>query len=205
MKFSPKMIAAATAVTVVAGVGLVGTAQASATPAAPASTIQQTAPAPEDGRQLFAGLLFTQGPVADSLIKAGLFQGTPATLKTNRTAEAVAEVSALADAIEAANPGFFAQLSSDLRSGNPQRVQDGLADAAAALEGHVDVIVDEGHGNATCIVVMAVVVVNVVLAGNYAAAFNAEYAYDVQHFWGDVPILPMEDSIAQLAALLQTL
>ncbi|NJQ08428.1 hypothetical protein [Streptomyces lonarensis] len=209
MKFSPKTIATAAAVALIAGAGVVGTAQAS-TAAAPAShehlIEQHAATATEDGRDLLRGLVFTQGPVADGLIKAGFYNDTPEVLEHNRSADAVAAADALLDTIERNEPTFFADFSADLRSGDPRRVQSGLETATKVLAAHQTAIDEavEPYGQGAC--VMAIVAVNVLAIGNAVAVFNAQYAWDIQHFYSQVirGELGAEESIAQLATVLRT-
>lgn len=209
MKFSPKTIATAAAVALLAGAGVVGTAQAS-TAAAPAShehlIEQHAATATGDGRDLLRGLVFTQGPVADGLIKAGFYNDTPEVLEHNRSADAVAAADTLLDIIERNEPTFFADFSTDLRSGDPRRVQSGLETATKVLAAHQTAVDEavEPYGQGAC--VMAVLAVNFAAIGNVLAVFNAEYAWDVQHYWSQIMQgeLAAEESIAQLATVLRT-
>ncbi|MFF7035151.1 hypothetical protein [Streptomyces griseus] len=205
VQFSPKVIATGLAAAVALGAGVVGTAQASAAQTAPpaAVAVKKAASAEEDGRALFGGLVFTQGRVADSLIAGGYYRSSKETLKENRGVKSVAAVGKLMDVMEKTEPGFFAGLSADLRSGDPRRVEAALDHTSALLKNHVKVIEKSGDGS-TGACVAVVVAVNVAVVGNVVAVYNAEVAWDVQHFWMEQrPMLSAEESIALLTTLLK--
>ncbi|MFI9628830.1 hypothetical protein [Streptomyces sp. NPDC052042] len=206
MQFSPKVIATAVAAAVVVGAGVVGTAHASTAPTTPpaAVVVEKAATAGQDGRTLFAGLVFTQGRVADSLIAGGYYKSSKETLRKNRSAKAVAGVAELADIIEKDKPGFFAGLSTDLRSGDPGRVEAALDRTSGLLKEHVKVVGGmENSDTGLCAVL--IVVANVAAAVNMVAVYDVEYAWEVQHFWMDQerPQLSAEESIARLTSLLK--
>ncbi len=181
---------ASVAIAAVAVLGLGGAVaqQAVATPAAShvgsslASASLSKAEATRDGRALFEGLAFAQGSVAKDLADSGKFVDVAALRKKNSTAEQRQATSALLDKIQKERPQFFHTFSQKLRSGDPRKVESGVAEAgdilkslAAAAEPKAR---DTGTGTGRCATV--VLAVNVLVAVNLGGAVNVSVAVNIQ-------------------------
>ncbi|WP_353945226.1 sporulation delaying protein family toxin [Streptomyces sp. HUAS MG91] len=132
----------------------------------------------QDGRDIFAGLFFVQGEIGQQF--AGMPEYTEAekNYEANNTAEAKAAADRVMDVIAEADPEFFAGYSSDLRSGDPRKVEAGMADAVTLLNKLADEDAKElGTGDAKCVVsVLAVQSLVVVTTGGAAAVSVAVVA-----------------------------
>lgn len=126
-----------------------------------------------DGKALFRGVFFYQGDVARSLSTSGTITAPSDALKANATPDSVEAVDSLVAAIEADDPAFFADLSADLRSGDPYLVEQGVQRSGAAIESYAGVI-EDGGAEGLCLAT-AIVVVGfgwVVYAADIAVVLN---------------------------------
>jgi SdpC family antimicrobial peptide len=111
----------------------------------------------EDGRAVFAGVYFGQGEVGEQLASTTHFGGADvdALREANGTAEGRAATAAITDAVAERSPGFFGDLSSDMRSGDPRAVQRALARGAAQIKAvtREDSARDNGRADGTFVIV----------------------------------------------------
>lgn len=161
-------VVAAVAVTGAAAFTTIGSANA-----APANTTAVTAgsasaqkaklSAAEDGRQLFAGLFFGQGPVAGKLAAEGRLNGIEPGVNDNP--KAVRAVAELITKIERKSPGIFADFSHKSRSGDPRLVDQAMTTVSRVL---VDISSTKepapGNSDACAVLVVSVAVAAVVVA-----------------------------------------
>jgi SdpC family antimicrobial peptide len=179
---------------------------ATTTGSATADSAARATVSAEDGRALFAGLVFGQGKAGDALAEAGLFQDPQGLLEKNDTAEGRKGTALVADAIADRSPGFFTKFSADLRSGDPRRVDGALDAARGQLNGLAEEdklsTLDTGPDCAAVNVVLAVNAVTGVNVVNAAAVFN------VVTFWFAPPQsadeLGHEEAVAEITAALRT-
>ncbi|MFJ2816166.1 sporulation delaying protein family toxin [Streptomyces sp. NPDC087294] len=218
---------ASVAVAAVAVLGLGGAVaqQAVATPVAShvgssltsASASVSEAEAAQDGRALFEGLAFAQGSVAKDLADSGKFVDIATLREENSTAEQRQAASALLDEIQKERPEFFSSFSQELRSGDPRKVESGVAEAGDILKALVaeaePKAAGTGTGTGRCAAV--VLAVNVLVAVNLGGALNVSVAVNIQaagnvvnalNFWsssaqGENP-LTREEQIAELTQVL---
>ncbi|MFF2375181.1 hypothetical protein ACFVUW_12470 [Streptomyces xiamenensis] len=197
-----RFIAAAAAAAIVAGG--VGVASASATPS-PAPLVAVAQDAATDGQDLFTGLFFGIGPVADDLVAGGLFAGDDTgEFAHNATAEGRAAIAEIVALVEEASPEFFAGFASDVRSGDPRLVEAAVAEAVEELTAVVEVEQSEDFGSG------ALCIVNVAAAANVAVALNVASVANVLtqvNFWIEAPPangagLSQEEAVALLTAQL---
>ncbi|WP_179851099.1 sporulation delaying protein family toxin [Streptomyces sp. TLI_55] len=197
--------------------------QAVATPAAShagsslASASRSKAEATQDGRALFAGLAFAQGAVAKDLADSGKFVDVAALRKENSTTAQRRAASALLDKIQKERPGFFSSFSQKLRSGDPRKVESGVAEAGSILKSLAAAAepkaVDTGTGTGKCAAV--VLAVNVLVAVNLGGAVNVSVAVNIQaagnivnalNFWSSSAksenSLTRDEQIAELTQVL---
>ncbi|MFI1169210.1 hypothetical protein ACH4UM_38025 [Streptomyces sp. NPDC020801] len=174
------------------------------------------AEAAKDGRILFEGLAFAQGPVADKLAQSGKFVDVATLRKKNSTAEQRKAVTVVLDRIQKQHPDFFSSFSAKLRSGNPQQVESGIDEAVGILKSLSTTKVkagDTGAGIGRCANV--VLAVNVLVAINLGGVANVSVAVNVQaakwvtttsHFWSasekGQSSLSRDEEIAQLTQVL---
>ncbi|MFD9858287.1 hypothetical protein [Streptomyces alboflavus] len=116
-------------VVVGAAVGL--TVPAAAAGGRPLAAAHTAAPPSDDGRNLFAGLAFGQGEVAEKLSRSHLSDVSEGQAAKANSPGALRYAGHVLDRMEAADPGFFAAFADDLRSGDPRRVQSALSLPAA--------------------------------------------------------------------------
>ncbi|MDH6229327.1 MULTISPECIES: sporulation delaying protein family toxin [Streptomyces] len=215
------------AVAAVAALGLGATVaqQAVATPkvayasTALAATPEAKAKATQDGRALFEGLAFAQGPVAEELADSGAFVDVAALREKNSTADQRRAVAGVLNKIQKERPQFFASFGSKLRSGDPRQVESGIAEAGNVLKALVsstsskEKAVDPGTGTGQCATV--VLAVNVLVAVNLGGAVNVSVAVNLQaagnvvnalNFWSAAPqgesTLTRDEQIAELTQVL---
>lgn len=158
-----------------------------------ASAAHSKAETTRDGRDLFEGLAFAQGPVAEKLARSEEFVDIATLRKKNSTAEQREAVTAVLDRIQKQHPDFFSSFSAKLRSGDPRQVEGGLGEAVDILtslstaKAKAD---DTGTGTGKCVNVVAAV--NVLVAVNIGGVANVSVAVNVQaskwvvnqsHFW----------------------
>ncbi|GAA0336237.1 sporulation delaying protein family toxin [Streptomyces blastmyceticus] len=141
-----------------------------------------SAEANRDGRALFEGLAFAQGSVAETLGASGKFVNVAALRKANSTPEQRQAASALLDKIQKNRPQFFGTFSAKLRSGDPRKVQSGIADAGEVLQSLSSKSsarsADTGAGVAQCATI--VLALNVLVAVNLGGAINVSVAVNAQ-------------------------
>ncbi|MGC5054049.1 hypothetical protein ACLQ2S_21650 [Micromonospora sp. DT48] len=102
---------------------------------APAAvTAAQTVGTAADGAELVRGVFFMQGEVGRKLERLPYVFMDEERLRKNRSPKAVAAVSRLIEAAEAAQPGMLASVSTRMRSGDPYQVEEALTEAGAALQ-----------------------------------------------------------------------
>ncbi|MYR46122.1 hypothetical protein [Streptomyces sp. SID5910] len=169
--------ALAVAFTGVAAHGAVATSGSTATAAAHSAAPKVGSA--EDGRALFAGVYFSQGSVAEELSKSPDFRQVTKLSRENSTAEKHKATAAVMSAIEEKQPDFFRAFSEKLRSGDPRKVQSGIADGNTALRALAKDSADApdpGTASGTC-VILAIDVLVVVNAG---AAVNLSVAVAIQ-------------------------
>lgn len=182
-----RFLATMTAVTAI-GVGGVISSNASAAPAVNTAPVaaEKSGPAvgtDQDGRHLYAGLIFLQGDLGKKFTELGSYSGAPDSYRKNNNSEARRAVAQVLDAIAEKEPGFFSAFSTKVRSGDPRKVESGMDQAVKLL---ADVTVDEkdtdkssgdaGTGTGRC----AVIAVNVLVAVNVGGAVNVSVAVNVQ-------------------------
>ncbi|MFF1376895.1 hypothetical protein [Streptomyces sp. NPDC058308] len=182
-----RFLATMAAVTAI-GVGGVISSNASAAPSAKTAPVaaDKSGPVPgtdQDGRDLYAGLIFLQGDLGKKFAELGSYSGAPDSYRKNNNAEARRAVAQVLDAITEKEPGFFSAFSAKVRSGDPRKVESGMDQAVKLL---TDVTVDEkdtgknsgdvGTGTGRC----AVLAVNVLVAVNVGGAVNVSVAVNVQ-------------------------
>ncbi|MGW5350924.1 sporulation delaying protein family toxin [Streptomyces sp. NPDC004031] len=221
MKHHGRIVSIATAVVVTGAAALttVGSASAASadasnkTVSAKAANAGSAAPgklsAAEDGRQLFAGIYFGQGPVAAKLASHGVFKGFE--LSANDSPKAVHAVAGLADRIEAKSPGIFAEFSVKSRSGDPRLVKEATADVSRALAGVSDADLSAPPAaSADCVAlvvfvaVAAAVAAVVTVAGTGALVVNAAAVINVVVDTKPISSLPQDELMARLATTLRT-
>ncbi|WP_159106625.1 hypothetical protein [Streptomyces rishiriensis] len=172
--------------------------------------------ATKDGRLLFEGLAFAQGPVAEKLARSGKFVDVATLRKENSTAEQMKAVTAVLDRIQKEHSDFFSSFSAKLRSGDPRQVESGVDQAAGILKSLATTksrTGDTGTGIGRCANV--VVAVNVLVAVNLGGAVNVSVAVNFQaakwvvttsHFWSATEkgqsSLSRDEEMAQLTQVL---
>lgn len=120
------------------------TATAVCLAAAPAATAEpatksavSTAKAPAvsvkaDGEDVFRGLFFAQGKVGQELAHLDLFAEARQHLD-NDSYDEIRASNAVVELINKKSPGFFAEFSGNVRSGNPRQVEQAVIDAQNML------------------------------------------------------------------------
>ena len=113
-----------------------------------------------DGKDLFRSIFFLQGDATRALISEGALSPRPEAMKTSRSAEMIEAVDTVIDGIDAEHPGFFADFSANLRSGDPYAVEQALVGVADVVEEHFKVIdaTNGGDGQGACLAVALAVV-----------------------------------------------
>ncbi|WP_103501956.1 MULTISPECIES: sporulation delaying protein family toxin [unclassified Streptomyces] len=209
MKKSHRLIA------VVAAAALLGTGAATAGAASsagghgsPAVTTPLT-DATADGEALFAGIFFGQGQIGESLKSQLKYSDPEGQLEANKSAEAVDYVASLQAAMAESSPGFFADFSTRVRSGDPRQVEAALNDAGKLLEEGAQIVgadLPDGTGQAVFVFNIAVLV-NVGVGVNVAAIAVAAAVVEVQ-MWSVIEIqsdLDRERAVATLTKVLATI
>lgn len=197
--------AAATALVAAGFHAVPAVASTTATASVTASVDAQQQDADADGKDLFRGVHFFQGELADTLVDAKIVESPRGGLKTATTPEATAAVDALISAIEAEDPTFFAELSADLRSGDPYRVDEALQRSSEHIAAHGSLIDDDGTNQGACMVLAlaaAVVVVGfgwAVYAADVAVALNRYVAVTqpVQELTAEQFVAKLTPALAQ--------
>ncbi|MFI5825306.1 hypothetical protein ACIA8I_40585 [Streptomyces rishiriensis] len=172
----------------------------------------------KDGRLLFEGLAFAQGPVAEKLAQSGKFVDVATLRKENSTAEQRKAVTAVLDRTQKEHPDFFSSFSAKLRSGDPRQVESGVDQAASILKSPSTTnsrTGDTGTGIGIGRCANVVVAVNVLVAVNLGGAVNVSVAVNFQaakwvvttsHFWSATEkgqsSLSRDEEIAQLTQVL---
>ncbi|MFC9177503.1 sporulation delaying protein family toxin [Streptomyces sp. NPDC057107] len=181
-------------------------ADTAAVTAGPAAAQKTELPAAEDGRQLFAGLFFAQGPVAAKLAAEGKLSGVDQGVNDNPKAlRAVAE---LITKIERKSPGIFADFSQKARSGDPRLVDQTMTELSRVLvgiaSGSGQAPTDQGACAAVVVAVaVAAVVVAVATGGffiNAAAVINV-----VVREPAPMETLSRDELVAGLTTVLRTI
>ncbi|MBH1938631.1 hypothetical protein I5Q34_30970 [Streptomyces sp. AV19] len=211
------------AIAAVAVLGLGGVVAQEATASSATSHAASTTPAAKskadatrDGRALFEGLTFAQGPVAEKLAHSGKFVDVAALRKKNSTADQRKAVTAVLDGIQKQRPDFFSSFSAKLRSGDPRQVKGGIAEAADILKSLSTTKVKNigtGAGTGECVNVVAavniLVAVNLGGVANVSVAVNAQaskWVVNTSHFWSSFErgqsSLNRDEEIAQLTQVL---
>lgn len=202
-----RLIAGIAAVALVGtGLAMGGTAMASSAPSSAPSAVAPLSDAAEDGRALFSGLFFAHGPVGEALATQLRFSDPEGLLERNKSRKGRQAIASIEKAVEAASPGFFADFSRKIRSGDPRLVDQALHGAGAVLERaaeEVDETIPDGTGQ-------ALLVFNVVMAVNISHAVNvivvAAVAFEIA-FW-EMPhevYLDRDEAVADLTKLLRTI
>ncbi|MFB7913148.1 sporulation delaying protein family toxin [Streptomyces sp. NPDC056061] len=157
-------IVAAAAVTGAAAFTTVGSANAApahvntkAVSAGSESAEQSELSAVEDGHQLFAGLFFGQGPVAQKLAADGRLNGVEPGV--NDTPEAIRAVATVIKKIELRSPGVFADFSAKARSGDPRLVDQAMTSVSRLLVDASDSDGTTPSESGTCAVLVVTVAV----------------------------------------------
>ncbi|KNB52795.1 hypothetical protein [Streptomyces caatingaensis] len=186
---SKRIIAAVTAVAAL-GVGGLTTQSAMATPSSHAAVAKPKAKVGSvaDGRDLFAGVFFLQGDTGKALTKSPYFKDPKGQFAKNNTAEGKKATARILDRVAAKDPKLFATLSTQLRSGDPRKVEAALERGgkvlASVIDRHDIKGVETGAGVGQCAV--AVAVAFSVAAGNLGAAVNVVVGVNVLtkvNFW----------------------
>lgn len=86
-----------------------------------------------DGAALLRGVFFAQGAIGSKLSTLPYFYLSEEDFERNRSAEVVAVVDQIIAALEEITPGFLGEFSTQMRSGNPFRVEKALRAAGSAL------------------------------------------------------------------------
>lgn len=86
-----------------------------------------------DGAALLRGVFFAQGEIGTKLSALPFFYLSDEDFERNRSAEVVAVVDQIIVAIEEITPGFLGNFSTQLRSGDPFKVERALRGAGEAL------------------------------------------------------------------------
>lgn len=160
-----------------------------------------------DGRALFSGIFFGQGAAAKELVKLDSFSAMKEAQRKGDPHSRKASHAVLAE-IQRNDPGFLAEFSAEVRSGDPFRVEQALLSGGEELAGVVERQGDDQPTQVgTCFWVVAVV--TVVAAGNAAVAVNAVYAgnvaWTVNWAWSspkDGNSLARERAVAEFTQLL---
>ncbi|MFE2294292.1 hypothetical protein [Streptomyces sp. NPDC059452] len=179
------------AVAAVALVGVFGVSAANAAPvpsvgtgsvAAAAEASRSAVGTEADGRELLAGLFFLQGETGKKFTELRSYTGAKDAYRENANAESRKAVGELLDIIAAKDSGFFSTFSSQLRSGDPRKVEAGM-NAAVKLLTKVTVDAEEagnakdiGAGTGYC----AVLALNVLIVVNAGGAVNVSVAINLQ-------------------------
>src|SRR5690625_3135663 len=86
-----------------------------------------------DGKDLFGSIFFLQGDATDTLISEGILSPGPKAAGITRSPDMLDVVDTIINGIDTESPTFFADLSADLRSGDPYAVEQALVAAAAQI------------------------------------------------------------------------
>ncbi|WP_019547136.1 hypothetical protein [Streptomyces sulphureus] len=164
---------------VAAALALGGATTAYAASQAPTAEVSATVPvsgkvgAADDGRSLFRGILFGQGEVAEKLGESEeLFATMGEGYEKNNSSDVLKAGDAVMDAVEKNRPGAMAEFSTEMRSGDVERVQTALQKTTDDLV-DVGVIAEEkDDASGTCLYV-AVGAALVHVAGGLTAAVVA--------------------------------
>lgn len=214
-----RRIALLAAVTLVLSPTIATTASAQDGPSRNSDTRVSVPAAKYDGRDVYRGIFFGQGEVAEQLAETESFSAMKEGMALNNTPEAQATADTLMDIIEENSPGFFDRFGIGVLSGNPMRVQSALEDGTKQLEtAAVTIEQDDAMVEPMSPVAVVVAVVHVlaaVTAGNLAAAVNVatggNWVYAQNWLWGgnsattaaDAPSLTKEQAIAELTSALR--
>lgn len=155
----------------------------------------------QDGKDLFRGVHFFQGEVAEALVSAGAVTAADDALEAGREKEAVAMVDDLIAAIEKDDPAFFAQLSADLRSGDPYLVEDALTRGSERIQQNLE-IVDDGLAEGQCIAVALAIVGFVAVVYSIHTAIALDVTIMAEHIQIMGGELTTQELVAQLTPLL---
>ncbi|MCK8681327.1 hypothetical protein [Streptomyces lichenis] len=181
-----RILATVAAVTAI-GVGGVATSNASAAPSTGTAPVAAHRSGPavgtvQDGRDVYAGLIFLQGDLGRKFAELGPYTGAAESYRKNDNAEARQAVAQVLDAIAEKDSGFFSAFSTQVRSGDPRKVESGMDRAVKLL---TEVTVDEkdttspkalGAGDGRC----AVLALNVLIVVNVGGAVNVSVAVNLQ-------------------------
>ncbi|MCS0601410.1 sporulation delaying protein family toxin [Streptomyces sp. LP11] len=85
-----------------------------------------------DGEDVFRGLFFAQGKVGQELAHLDLFAEARQHLD-NDSYDEIRASNAVVELINKKSPGFFAEFSGNVRSGNPRQVEQAVIDAQNML------------------------------------------------------------------------
>ncbi|MER5730378.1 hypothetical protein ABT084_18940 [Streptomyces sp. NPDC002138] len=96
------------------------------------ATARPSVSAKADGEKVFRGLFFGQGQVGADLSKLDLFAEARQHVD-NDDLEEVRASNVVIDLINKHSPGFFADFSTQTRSGNPRKVEKAVTDAQSML------------------------------------------------------------------------
>ncbi|MBH1933015.1 sporulation delaying protein family toxin [Streptomyces sp. AV19] len=165
--------ALAVSLTGVAAQGAVASSASHQSAAAVAGPAVGTA---KDGRDLFAGVIFSQGKVAEQVGKSSYFKLVSELHEKNSTKKNEKAVAQIMDQVEKKNPGFFKKFSAKLRSGDPRKVQSGINDAGRVLGTMSKKDVADIPNGGEC----AILAVSVLVVLNAGAAINLSVAVGVQ-------------------------
>ncbi|MEV0633393.1 hypothetical protein AB0I77_00125 [Streptomyces sp. NPDC050619] len=179
------------AAAVLAG-GVATVAQTSASAAGTSSTVSaaDVVDARADGRDLFSGLYFGQGPIGKKLINSEAFMGDrTGELKKNGTPDRRKMIAALTAVIDKSSPDFFARFSEDIRSGDPYTVQKAFENGINELNKVAKIQKDDGTGTGKCFAALnAIAYANVGYLANVVAGLNfatqANVLFELNFWWG---------------------
>ncbi|MGW7102481.1 sporulation delaying protein family toxin [Streptomyces sp. NPDC054838] len=172
-----------------------------------------------DGEKVFRGLFFGQGQVGTRLSQLDLFAEARQHLD-NDDLEEVRASNAVIDLINKRSPGFFAELSTQTRSGDPRKVEKAVTDAqnmllSVAQKDDKATPVENGqlcgvtvavgaavvHIAAVVTAAGAVVTVTVAVGANFVKGKN--WFWSPQPTTGDGTPLSKDEAVAQVTKALK--
>lgn len=128
--------------------------------------------AEQDGKDLFRGVFFMQGEVAEDLIAQGVLEPTKGALDVNRSSKAAAVIDRFVEQMDRADPTFFPTLSAQLRSGDPFQVEAGLMAGTDLLNQVAPVATGGDQATAGAVLVVVVVFVAIAVAATFGATVH---------------------------------
>lgn len=164
-----------------------------------------------DGAALLRGVFFAQGDIGSELSSLPYFYLSNEDFERNRSAEAIAVVDEVIVAIEDLKPGLLGRFSSQLRSGDPFKVERALRSAGEALSQVAEVRPAIQSEAAGVVVHTEIAVVNAGAVAVAAAVVVAVAAVVVViALLREAPALPAdqlaaERAVAELTQVLRTI